>query len=303
MPAWLPAAIIGGSAVAGGAINAASTGNLNKKNRRWSENMYQRQYNDNLAFWAMQNDYNSPQSQMRRFQEAGLNPNLIYGQGNSGNAGSIQTPDVQGTDQRTPEWGNAFTGAVDGIAAYYDTRIKQATADNLEEQNTNLVKTGLLTEAQILNTIGNTDMTKFDLDQKIRLKDISAQAAAANLRKLETETDLAINRDHREALKNTSDLAEAAERVLTMRLGRAKTSQEIQNLETQNAQVRQQISLMKQDGTLKQLEIQLRRKGINPNDPMYMRILAQGLEQIVNNPQTAQQKIKKLTDTIWNMLF
>jgi len=297
------ALIYGGSALLGGGANALSQGNMNKKNRRWSEKMYQRQYNDNLAFWAMQNDYNSPQAQMRRFQEAGLNPNLIYGQGNAGNAGSVQTPDIQGTDQRAPQWGDAFTGAAGGIAAYYDTRIKQATADNLEEQNTNLVKTGLLTEAQILNTIGNTDMTKFDLDQKIRLKDISAQAAAANLRKLETETDLAINRDYREALKNTSDLAEAAERVLTMRLGRAKTSQEIQNLETQNAQVRQQISLMKQDGTLKQLEIQLRRKGINPNDPMYMRILAQGLEQIVNNPQTAQQKIKKLTDTIWNMLF
>jgi hypothetical protein len=32
--------------------------------------------------------YNSPKEQMKRFREAGLNPHLIYQQGNSGNAGS-----------------------------------------------------------------------------------------------------------------------------------------------------------------------------------------------------------------------
>lgn len=35
--------------------------------------------------------YNSPAAQMARFKEAGLNPNLIYGQGNSGNV-SASTP-------------------------------------------------------------------------------------------------------------------------------------------------------------------------------------------------------------------
>lgn len=36
--------------------------------------------------WNMQNEYNSPSEQMRRYKDAGLNPMLIYGQGTPGNA-------------------------------------------------------------------------------------------------------------------------------------------------------------------------------------------------------------------------
>jgi len=38
--------------------------------------------------WEQQNEYNTPQAQMQRFVDAGLNPNLMYGQGNAGNASS-----------------------------------------------------------------------------------------------------------------------------------------------------------------------------------------------------------------------
>lgn len=44
---------------------------------------------NNINLWNMQNEYNTPKNQMLRFKEAGLNPNLIYGQTNT--AGSIAT--------------------------------------------------------------------------------------------------------------------------------------------------------------------------------------------------------------------
>lgn len=50
-----------------------------------AELAYQRQ----VEMWHMQNAYNSPAEQMKRFGAAGLNPHLIYGQGNAGNAGSM----------------------------------------------------------------------------------------------------------------------------------------------------------------------------------------------------------------------
>lgn len=303
MPFPIAAAITGGAALAGGLANSFSQANLNKKNRRWSEQMYQRQYADNLAFWAMQNEYNSPQAQMRRFQEAGLNPNLIYGQGNSGNAGAVQTPDIQGTDQRSPEWGNAFQGPADGIASFYDTQIKQATVDNLKEQNTVIRQDAYLKEAQTLSTIAGTDATKFDLSQRQRLADISAQAAAENLRQTKVSTDLAINRDAREALRTTSDLAEAAERMMSIRLGRAKTQAEISHIKQQNAQIKEQISLMKQDGTLKRLEINLREEGINPHDPMYMRIIGQALDGMTKDPVNFQKKLRNMISNLWDSVW
>lgn len=55
----------------------------------------QNQYN--LEMWNMQNEYNSPAAQMRRFEEAGLNSALMYGQVNPGNATAApvkKTPDA-----------------------------------------------------------------------------------------------------------------------------------------------------------------------------------------------------------------
>lgn len=54
----------------------------NRANRELAEYAYQR----DLEMWNRQNEYNTPSAQMQRFKEAGLNPNLIYGQGTPGNA-------------------------------------------------------------------------------------------------------------------------------------------------------------------------------------------------------------------------
>lgn len=45
-------------------------------------------YNEDYAMyqWHLQNQYNSPAAQMQRYKEAGLNTNLMYGQGTPGNA-------------------------------------------------------------------------------------------------------------------------------------------------------------------------------------------------------------------------
>lgn len=45
----------------------------------------------NIKFWEMQNKYNTPKQQMQRLKDAGLNPALIYGSGqtNTGVAGSV----------------------------------------------------------------------------------------------------------------------------------------------------------------------------------------------------------------------
>lgn len=56
----------------------------------------------NLDLWNLMNEYNSPAAQMRRFQDAGLNPNLIYSQSNATSA---------------PNAASAFQGRSAGTAA------------------------------------------------------------------------------------------------------------------------------------------------------------------------------------------
>lgn len=45
--------------------------------------MKQQEQAYNLQLWNLMNEYNTPSAQMQRFQDAGLNPNLIYSQQNA----------------------------------------------------------------------------------------------------------------------------------------------------------------------------------------------------------------------------
>lgn len=90
--------ILGGvNSVVGGASSIAGLGLQHRYNKEMAE--LQNQYN--IDMWNRQNEYNSPLQQMNRLKEAGLNPNLMYSQGNVGNASSApqmsapNAPDAQ----------------------------------------------------------------------------------------------------------------------------------------------------------------------------------------------------------------
>lgn len=64
----------------------------NQKNREYNMMLARQQNQWNLEQWQRENDYNSPTSQMARLREAGLNPDLMYGQGTTGN--SFSSPEM-----------------------------------------------------------------------------------------------------------------------------------------------------------------------------------------------------------------
>lgn len=92
MPAWIAPAI---SAVGGLAQSLLGFGAQKKENRELAEF----QANANERYLERQLEYNTPKNQMARFQDAGLNPHLIYGQGNPGNQSAPLThPDIKPRD-------------------------------------------------------------------------------------------------------------------------------------------------------------------------------------------------------------
>lgn len=268
IPALATAGLISGAAnVIGNLVNSGGSQRENRRSRQFAREMYERQKQDNIAFWNMQNEYNSPQAQMERFQAGGLNPHLIYGQGNSGNSGSISTPDVQSAQFRAPDWGNALK--VDGLTmlnAIADLEIKQAQTDNLKAQNGVILQDQLLKAAQTESVSTGQEDTLFDLTFKRKMEDISADARREQLRQLRTSTDLSINRDAREAALNASSINEALERIVSMKQQRSHTRADIGRI---NESVRQ----MRKDGVLKDLDIELRKQGINPQDPLWARVV------------------------------
>lgn len=92
----------------------------------------------NLEMWRLNNEYNSPQAQMQRFQEAGLNPNLIYGQGTAGNSSSapqMVTPNAPEISREMQELGKAFN--IENLRTVIANRKKaQADAENAKTDAT-----------------------------------------------------------------------------------------------------------------------------------------------------------------------
>lgn len=140
---------MGPSAIAGISSGVQSAGSIfgqiaaNRANKK----MHQKQLDWNEEMWHMQNEYNSPAAQMQRFREAGLNTHLMYGQGESGNAGPVQgnTPPVM------QNIGGGIGGATQSAIGSYIAlkkadaeieNIQSSTALNLNEAD----KAGMQTE-------------------------------------------------------------------------------------------------------------------------------------------------------------
>lgn len=83
------------------AAGVSAIGNIigNAQQKKQNMQLAKFQADANERYLAQQNAYNTPQAQMARYREAGLNPHLIYGQGSPGNQSSPLTyPNIQSTD-------------------------------------------------------------------------------------------------------------------------------------------------------------------------------------------------------------
>lgn len=130
-----------GSAAGQGAVNIAasfiSQGMQNRANRRmWRMERDESRYAADLAYQRemdmlkYQLDYNSPMAQMQRFKDAGLNPNLIYGQGSPGNMQSA--PPVPVHKAPAAPQISMMIPAIGSMLA--DLKLKEAQTDLIREK-------------------------------------------------------------------------------------------------------------------------------------------------------------------------
>lgn len=237
------------AAIAGGAqtgINAITQIGQNKKAREHQEYMYDKQ-----------NAYNTPMAQMARFKDAGLNPNLIYGQGNSGNAGSppaLQTQEAPKMDFMD-------------IAMNYTAQKRQQTEiDNLEKARQVMEADRILKGASTVNALSASAKTDQERQQSEMLFDTVQAQAKLNLQNSElagqkTEADIS-------AVKASTKLSEAQK--LNVEQSIRESQQRIQNLKKDS-------SIKEREIIMKDLDIQLKRNGIQPSDPLYQRVIGRVL--------------------------
>lgn len=151
----------------------------NRANREMADLSWERE----KEMWNMMNEYNSPSSQMSRYAEAGLSANLMYGQGNSGNAGSM--PHYQ-----APQQSYAFNPGetlMSAIPLFQGIQMRSAQVDNIRSQTENIrartanesLKSALL---EISGEKGRTDLETYSDNRQAESKVKRFEAGRAPLK-------------------------------------------------------------------------------------------------------------------------
>lgn len=284
----------------GGQIYAQAK--MNKKTIKYNKEMYEKQKADNLANWNLQNSYDSPEAQMARYKEAGLNPNLVYSQNGQG-GGTLATPDVKSADQHTPD---VQSGIANSMQAYMSTTMQKEQINNLKKQQDVLSADALLKAAQTLSTLTSNEKGKLDvkllgstLGYDIDAKKLAVQAALASIKKTQADT---INTQ-----TNTTATAAATERANQLQPGALqKQIADIASVKMSTAktamdkkQVQKQIELMNQSKELNEFEIMLNKKGFTKSDDVKWRIGNQ-LWNDISGGKSIKEAIKDATDKLKN---
>lgn len=131
---------LGGGLISGGlgAIGSIFSNNAQKKenerNREFTEYMYDRQFDNSIKVWNMQNKYDLPSAQKQRLIDAGLNPDLMY----SGK-GVSPSPNLLAAVAGSPSAGSlpGYGGVVDAFnqGRLLDAQIRNIDADTKQKES------------------------------------------------------------------------------------------------------------------------------------------------------------------------
>ena len=211
-------------------------GNANKKNRKWAESRYNQQRKDSLADWNMQNEYNSPEAQMRRLKAAGLNPNLVYGNGTvANNSQQVKSADTPSFEYVAPRLD------LSGIGSYfnqmYELKMRKEQISNLEQQRRNMEAQERLTNLQAVTEMVRPDLIgaqtqKYGVDMKyvnqkisqneglypyiMEFKKAQIENMVRDTEKKVQEVKFSKHEDIRRGEMNTSQIAKNTQSILLM---------------------------------------------------------------------------------------
>lgn len=200
--------------------NVIAQGNVNRRTRKWNEKMYERQRKDALADWNMQNQYNTPAAQMARYKEAGLNPNLIYGQSNE--SGVVRSTDAKSWNPQAPDVAAVATSAMD---RYFNAQMKSAQINNLRAQNDNLIAQKNLIDAQTMGVYKNMEdkdsqigLRSYTIGERSSLLPYSLEMADWKVKHQMKDMDIKTQRHEMDLLQRAQSLEKGVVQIVNMRL-------------------------------------------------------------------------------------
>ena len=241
----------------------------NKEDRDYQEMTTLRQRQWDLDDWARNNAYNSPEQQMNRLRQAGLNPHLVYGKGADNTANMVRGGATQGPQkQEAPHIDFKATSA---LMAYQQMKQSQAVTDNLAQQNALIAADTSLRQTQeeqvrsqkagqdLINIkygVEN-DILKFDYGQKLQLGDLEISSKKLEVGLKEQALKLNVDKFQLEKMATSADVTQkylqglyTKEQTISAKLSNAAFSDQWEYLRQQTNYIKAQIENLEKTGTL-----------------------------------------------------
>lgn len=201
-------------------------------------------YNMDLQQWNRENAYNDPSQQMARLKAAGLNPNLVYGNGSVTGNTTTSGPNYNVPEQQHSyaplDLTNTTDGAINLMNQYQNMRQTQAHTDNIKEQN-NIIKLDA-EQKQLRNAIYKNELSKSGIDLDIAE---STKQYSKDARRLQVEKDA-------QQIKNLQRQHDIMDKDLNLK--------------------EKELALKLQNEILNRYEIKLNEIGVSKSDPLLLRM-------------------------------
>lgn len=138
-----------GSSLISSAFGSIFGNNSAKKQFKYQQQLNREAFQHDVDMWNRQNEYNTPSAQMERLQAAGLNPNLVYGNGGATNtANNAPTYNAGSAPDVSSARAAAASLANQGFNTALNLQLQQAQAANLNADTNLKNKTSELSSVQ-----------------------------------------------------------------------------------------------------------------------------------------------------------
>lgn len=242
--------------------NIYYTNKNNRQAREFAEAQNNKARAEALGDFAATNAYNSPEQQMNRLRQAGLNPNLVYGKGADNTASVVRSSNANAYSPIAPKLDLSSAGR--GLSNYYAIQQQVATTDNIHEQTKLAVKEQLLKDTQTIGETIKNSTTQYQLDLARKLQDGILRKQLLENKILEISPDVTTKKLALESAQTKSNLA--------------KQLQEISQSKTGQQATKQEMVLRAEEIKAKEYENRLKAVGLDPRDPVYIRLFNQFLK-------------------------
>lgn len=215
----------------------------------------------------MQNAYNDPSAQMERLKNAGLNPNLVYGNGADAQAGPIATHSAPTPQTRAETHENMFAPLANTASNYLAVRQQQANIRRTEAE------ARAIDARNVEQMFNNETMQTLGVDHYVKIQGRTYDVLEQNYTKQLAEYKAweAGSFDGKSTDDPNSPIAKA------IRAGYYETVVQAENAVKLG-------SIRDLETTIKTFQANLAKQGIDPNTPWYGKILVDLLSKIAGRP-------------------